>query len=47
MFDPRRSWKLTAGIVLADLHMFLCLCIARYVVWRTLAARRRAFGKEV
>jgi hypothetical protein len=47
MFDLRRSWKQTAGIVLADLHMFLSLCIARYIVWRTLAARRRASGKEI
>jgi hypothetical protein len=47
MFNLRRGWKQTASVVLADLHMFLCLCIARYVVWRTLAARKRASMKEV
>ena len=37
-----RNWKRTIEIVLGDLHLFLSLCIARYLVWRELVARKRA-----
>jgi|GEM_PF-3126421 len=42
MVDPHRSWKQRAMSAFGDFHMFLCLCVARYIVWRTLAARRKA-----
>lgn len=37
----RRSWKQTTATMLKDLKLFSSMCIAQFIVWRTLRRYRK------
>jgi hypothetical protein len=44
MREEQRSWKQVLGIAVKDFDLFASLCVAQFIVWRTLRRQRHNTG---